>query len=165
MWKSVLTLLSLVGSGLVAGGIVAVAMAVVPAEGTLPAREYAQWHTPFAHHMDRYIPVVAVATILIGIGLAFLHTGWRERGLVLAGALLIVSIAVISETGNVPMNREIAAWGPETPLAETQRVRERWRRLHVYRTVAALLSQAAFAAAATFAARNHSGVEQPRRSS
>ena len=141
MWKSILTLLSLVGSGLVAGGIAAVATAVVPAEGTLPPREYAQWHTPFAHHMDRYIPVVAVSTVLIGIVLAFLHKGRRERALVMAGALLIVLIAVISETGNVPLNRQIAAWGPETPLAETERVRERWRRLHLYRTVAALLSQ------------------------
>jgi uncharacterized membrane protein len=155
MWRSLLTFLALVGSGVVAGGIVAVAMAVVPAEGTLPPREYARWHTPFARHMDRYIPFVAVATVLIGIGLAFLYTGGRERVLVVAGALLIVLIAVISETGNVPLNREIAAWGPETQVAETERVRDRWRRLHLYRTAAALLSLSAFAAAATFANRYH----------
>ena len=151
MGETILTWLLLVGSGLLMGGIVVVAVAVVPAEGTLPPHDYARWHTSFARHMDRFIPAVAVATLLIGTSLVFLHGQGPGRGLLAAGGLLIVLIAVISEMGNRPLNRQLAAAGPDTSPAEIERVRARWRRLHLYRTAAALLSHAAFAAAVSLA--------------
>jgi uncharacterized membrane protein len=149
MWERILAYVATIGSGLVAGEILAIAAAVMPAARTVPVQTYVRWHMSFAHHIDLYIPKVAVTTILAGAGLAYLQA-WPGRILAVAGTVFMVLVAVISEAGNQPLNRKLAALGPETPAVEAERFLDRWRQVHHYRTVSILLSLAAFAAAATF---------------
>jgi uncharacterized membrane protein len=149
MWERILAFAVLMGSGLLAGEILAVAVAVVPSEGKLPPLAYAQWHTTFSRHMDRFTPYLAMSTVVLGAALCFTSPPGPIRALFVVGTFAIVVVGVISQTGNVPLNRRLSLAGPDTPTAEIEKVRKRWRELHFGRTVAAILSLAAFAAAHT----------------
>ena len=144
---AVLTVVLLVSSGIFAGGLVMVAAAIVPTFRALPANTYVKVHQTLSRYVDRFMPLTALLTILVGLALTRLHTG-ATRALLVAGVLLTIAVAVISQFGNVPLNRKVRSWNPEAPPAETSHLRERWRRLHLLRTFAGVLALAAFAVAA-----------------
>jgi hypothetical protein len=60
---------------------------------------------------------------------------------------MTLSVGVISELGNVPINRTIHGWQPDNPPARVPRALERWARLHLLRTVAGVLALLSFAVA------------------
>ena len=144
---AVLTVVLLASSGIFAGGLVMVAGAIVPTFRALPATAYVQLHQTLSRYVDRFMPATALLTIVVGLALTWLHTG-TVRALLAAGVLLNVAVAIISQFGNVPLNRKVRSWNPEAPPAGTSDLVKRWRLLHLLRTLAGVLALALFAVAA-----------------
>jgi len=144
---AVLTVVLLASSGIFAGGLVMVAGAIVPTFRALPAGAYVQLHQTLSRYVDRFMPATALLTILLGLALMWLYKG-AVRGLLAAGVLLTIAVAVISQFGNVPLNRKVRSWHPEAPPADTGDLLKRWRSLHLLRTFAGVLALVVFAAAA-----------------
>ncbi len=143
----ILTMVLLASSGIFAGGLVMVAAAIVPTFRALPPKAYVELHQTLSHYVDRFMPATVLLAIIVGLALTWLHTG-VVRELLAAGVLLAIAVAVISQFGNVPLNRKVKSWNPEDPPAETRDLVERWRRLHLLRTCAGVLAMGFFVVAA-----------------
>ena len=102
--------------------------------------------------LDRTMPTLARPLMLAALVATAATTvlaavSGRALTTVLSGAalvgLLITLVAVLR--GDLPINREMAAWAADAPPSDWQRARARWERFFVVRTVAAT---AAFACVA-----------------
>jgi uncharacterized membrane protein len=144
---TVLKVVLLVSSGIFAGGLVMVAGAIVPTFRALPPKAYVQMHQTLSRYVDRFMPATVLLAILVGFALTWLQTG-VVRALLIAGVLLSIAVAIISQFGNVPINRKVRSWNPEAPPPETKDMVERWRRLHLMRTCAGVLAMCVFVIAA-----------------
>lgn len=142
-----LTVVLLASSGIAAGGLVMVAGAIVPTFRALPPSAYVQLHQTLSRYVDRFMPATVLLAILVGSALSWLQTG-VVRELLVVGVLLALAVAVISQFGNVPLNRKVRSWNPATPPPETRALLARWRRLHLLRTCAGVLAMGLFAVAA-----------------
>jgi hypothetical protein len=152
MWTTlttIVTVLVLINGAIMAGGLVLVAAGIAPAFQALAPGPYVLTHQVLDRYIDRYMPWNTRLTLLAGGALLLLRDGTAARGLVGAGLALTGLVALISETRNVPINRTVHAWDAAAPPAEAHVVLARWVRSNHWRTAAALLAMAAFAAAAT----------------
>jgi len=143
----ILTVVLLASTGIFAGGLVMVAAAIVPTFRALPPRAYVQLHQTLSHYVDRFMPATVLLSIVVGLALTWLETG-AVRAVLLVGVFLAIAVAIISQFGNVPLNRKVRSWNPEAPPPETRDVVERWRRLHLLRTCAGVLAMGLFVVAA-----------------
>jgi uncharacterized membrane protein len=143
--------ITLLTSGILAGGLVLVAAALVPTFRALPATASVRLHQTIDAHINRYITPDTAFTILLGLILIVARDGRTPRLLLAAGVLLCIAVTVISVTQNVPLNRRIQEWSSDQPPPEFRAVHERWARSHLVRTIAGVLALTAFAAAAVTA--------------
>lgn len=137
----------LVGSGVVAGVLFAVALSVLPALFAMPADRYVYTHRLIGRNWDPTMPVIVLSCMVIDVVLAVVapfSTAWFA---VAAAALLGVSI--VSHFCNVPINRRVKSQDPADIPAGWRDPRPVWRRWHLLRTGLALcaLSINAFAVA------------------
>ncbi|MEU5210199.1 DUF1772 domain-containing protein [Streptomyces sp. NPDC020742] len=141
-----LSIAVLVGCGVVAGVLFAVALSVVPAFLAMPPADYVRVHQLVGRHFDKVMPPLVLCSVAADIALAVPASG--ARGLYLTGALLLAGVSVVSQFGNVPINRRVKALTPTRLPADWQDLRPRWRTLHLLRTALALLAALANACAA-----------------
>ena len=88
------------------------------------------------------VPAVFVPTALSGVAVAVLDgtaTGFVFRW---AGVLAVLAWSLATFMGTVPINEAVLTWPPEAPPENWKAIIERWERLDLVRTGAAL---AAFA--------------------
>ncbi|UNO40757.1 DUF1772 domain-containing protein [Streptomyces sp. MST-110588] len=135
----------LVGCGVVAGVLFAVALSVVPAFLAMPPADYVRTHQLVGRHFDKVMPPLVLCSVAADIALAVQDAG--TRGLYLAGALLLAGVSVVSQFGNVPINRKVKALTPTRLPDDWQDPRPRWRGLHLLRTALAVLAALANACA------------------
>lgn len=144
----ILTTLVLVTSGVLAGGLVLVAAALIPTFRALSPGSSIQLHQTIDRYINRYIaPDTALTVVLAGV-LIVLGDGTSTRLLLGTGALLCLAVTVISVTRNVPLNRTVRSWTTEAPASDVRTLQARWARSHLARTVAGVLALVAFASAA-----------------
>ena len=148
---TLLTIVVLITSGVLAGGLVLVAAALVPTFRVLNAPASVELHQTIDRYINRYItPDTAVTIVLSGV-LVALNDGAPARALAAAGGLLCLAVTVISVRSNVPINRAIGRWQLDDLPADVRGVHRRWARSHLLRTVAGVLALVSFAAAAVSA--------------
>jgi uncharacterized membrane protein len=135
-----------VGAGILAGGLVMVAAAVMPTLRSLPLSTYVAAHQELDRRIERFMPWVGRTTAAAATG--YLVLGDSERLPVGLGLALVAVVVLVSETVNVPINRAIGAWRPDRPPADASFVIARWMRFNAIRTVAAFGALVCFAAAA-----------------
>lgn len=135
-----LCVLTLIGSGTVAGVLFAVALSTVPALAAMPPEHYVYTHTLLGRNWDPVMPVIVLSTTLLDLALAVTadRPGSRSLFAVAAGCLLAVS--VVSHFRNVPINRRVHATDPAAIPADWPDPRPRWRRWHLTRTGLALVA-------------------------
>ena len=151
MWVSLLFVLVLICCGILTGGLVLVAVAVVPAFRSVPAAEHVRMHRTLDRYIERFMPASAIVAILGGIGLAFMHTETRLRMLLILAVALTATVSFISHLFNRPINLRMHTWDLDALPPNRVEVRERWARLHLLRTVVSVLALALFALAAVSA--------------
>jgi uncharacterized membrane protein len=131
-------------SGILAGVLFTVEVAIVPAVGALPGERYVQMHRLLDRRFDPLMPRVNKVALAICVALVILAGGaWPRIAIALAG-LCIVGVAVVSEGWNVRINRVVDRWEPETPPEDWNVTRTRWAAANRVRT---LFAMAGFGAA------------------
>lgn len=137
----------LLGSGLVAGVLFAVALSVLPALFAMPADRYVHAHQLLGRNWDPTMPVIVLTSVALDVVLAVLLTG-STRVLLVAGAVLLLGVSGVSHLANVPINRRVKAVDDPSALpASWIDPRPLWRRWHLLRTALAGLALLANAVA------------------
>jgi uncharacterized membrane protein len=138
---------ALIGSGVVAGVFFAIAVSVMPTLMTLPAGVYMPIHRSLGRGYHPVMPIVVVAGLLSSVGLAVFATDTVPRVLGIVAALATVGVQVVSQFGNVPINRRVQAVDEQALPADWQDPRRPWRDWHYLRTAFAFVALGANAAA------------------
>jgi uncharacterized membrane protein len=142
---AVLSVIVLVGSGIVAGVLFAVALSVLPALFEMPADRYVHAHQLIGRRWDPTMPVIVLGSTVADVVLAVVSP--RGAGWFAVAAVLLLGVSVVSHFCNVPINRGVKALDPAAIPADWHDPRPLWRRWHVLRTVLALLAAVANAMA------------------
>ncbi len=138
--------LAVLCSGLVAGGLTLVALAVVPVFEQLPVADWTHLHAALDRYVDRFMPALTVTAVVAGTVAAILTPAASTRVLLAAAVLGDVAVAVVSQTLNLPLNRAVREWDRRATPATADAVRTRWVRFHRLRTAAGIAAAALFTA-------------------
>jgi uncharacterized membrane protein len=136
-----LQVLSILLTGLVAGGLAFMDWVVARAWRTLPARSYVALHQALNRTAEPYMPMLAATSI---VGATVLLFSWLASGALLSAALAgvttlgLIAFVLVTARGNVPINRRVATWSASAPPLYWAVLRDRWIRLHRLRTLAAV---------------------------
>jgi hypothetical protein len=129
----------LIGAGLFAAGVVPIAWERAPA---WRAADYARFRVEFAHtlrRMDRLQPALLLVCLVSSVGFAVSASG-TARMLAGLAASCFLAVLVGSGAGLVPIQRRLVDPGSDLSAAEVERLRTRWLRGHLIRTVVALVA-------------------------
>ncbi|MFC3997692.1 anthrone oxygenase family protein [Nocardiopsis sediminis] len=152
MLVQALGIVAIIGSGIVAGVFFAVAVSVLPTLTALPMGTYIPLHKELGKGYHPSMPLIVGAAVLADIGLVVVAPGTPVRVLSAAALLALVGVQIVSQFGNVPINRRVNAVDPESVPADWPDPRPLWRGWHRLRTAFALLALVANAAAVALAA-------------
>ncbi len=130
----------LLGNGLVAGVLFAVALSVVPAMAAMSPGRYVYTHQMLGRNWDPTMPAIVLTTTLIDLVLATVSGGWPRQALLGGAALLLLAVSVVSHFRNVPLNRIVKTLDPERLPEDWSDPRPTWRRWHLTRTVLAVIA-------------------------
>jgi len=125
---------ALVGTGVVAGVFFAVAVSVLPALRALPPDRYVQAHQLLGRGYHPSMPLIVTASLGCDIALALLAPTPARQALYVGAALLLIGVQVVSQFGNVPINKVVNRVDPDDLPADWHDPRPRWRDWHLIRT-------------------------------
>jgi uncharacterized membrane protein len=134
---TVLSVVALLGSGLTAGVLFAVALSVLPALFAMPMDRYIETHRLLGRNWDPTMPVIVLTSTAVDVALAVLTD---KTVLFAIGAVLLLAVSGVSHLCNVPINRRVKALDTAEIPAEWPDPRPLWRRFHTLRTVLAILA-------------------------
>ncbi|MDX2938449.1 DUF1772 domain-containing protein [Streptomyces ipomoeae] len=137
-----LGVLVLLGNGVTAGVLFAVALSVVPAMAVMPADRYVYVHQLLGRNWDPTMPAIVLLSALLDTALAIAADDGARAGLLGTAALLLVAVSVVSHFRNVPLNRRVKALDPGRLPADWSDPRPAWRRWHLTRTTLAVTALA-----------------------
>ncbi|WP_238014780.1 DUF1772 domain-containing protein [Dactylosporangium sp. AC04546] len=140
MWDKTATVAIVVGSGITAGVLCCVALSLVPAFAALPPGEYVRAHRLFGRYFDRVMPPLVVATTVVAAVTAALRWGGPTGSAAAACAGCLFGVSLVSQFGNVPINRRVKRLDPGAITAAWRDERPAWRRWHLARTGLSLLA-------------------------
>lgn len=136
----VLSVVVLVGCGIVAGVLFAVALSVVPAFLALPPDGYVKTHQLIGRHFDKVMPPLVGLCVVADVILAVRADGPAHRAPFVAAAVLLAGVSLVSQFGNVPINRTVKAQSASALPEGWLDPRPRWRAWHLLRTTLSLLA-------------------------
>ena len=143
-----LELIVLLMAALATGGLMVNWVGLARAMARLSPSTYVELHQSTNRTFVPYMPVVVVAAIVGGVGLAVasgIHTASGQ--LSVFGALCYAAVIAIGVTTDVRINKQVACWSIENPPGDWAAVRARWVRFHVMRTLFSVPAFALYAAA------------------
>lgn len=147
--EEILRFLNVFAAAISAGILFAVLVGVVPTVRSLSAKAGHAFHLQFDHRVDLYNPLLVV--LAIGTAIAALVL---DRDSAAATALTVAGIAgsaclgVVSVLACMPINREVGRWSNEAvDDGEWRRLRARWNRFHLIRTLGSLVALGSYVAA------------------
>ncbi|OLT26332.1 hypothetical protein BJF79_43635 [Actinomadura sp. CNU-125] len=127
----------LIGSGLIAGVLFAVALSTVPALMAMPPDRYIYTHKLLGRNWDPTMPIIVLGSTVLDGTLAVVADG-AARWAFLAAAALLFAVSVVSHLCNVPINKQMRVLDPDAMPAEWSDPRPRWRSWHLLRTSLAI---------------------------
>ncbi|MFJ9584818.1 anthrone oxygenase family protein [Streptomyces acidicola] len=137
MVPQILGSVTMLGTGTLAGVFFAVAVSVLPTLFALEPEKYVVTHQLLGKGYHPYMPLIATVALLSDVALVFVAPGVAPRVLFAASAVLLVGVQVVSQFGNVPINRVVGRMRPGALGADWEDPRPRWRRWHLLRTACA----------------------------
>jgi uncharacterized membrane protein len=149
-WDDLLWLISVLFSSILAGGVVTVSLAVIPALHVFDPKTDFRVHKVFNPLPDYYMPqslfisAFAVLGVLIGGGdLRDLGTTAAIAGLVLSVPIILISLLL-----NRRFNLVIRRWTADTLPPDYERRRRVWDRAHISRTILCVILLGCYCVAA-----------------
>lgn len=137
----VLSVLVMITSGLIAGVFFDVALAMLPAFMVMTPGVFIYTNNTIGKGYHPTMPIVCTTTVLADLSLVFLGPA-SHRYLFVAATLLVAGTMVVSEFGNMRINRILLKVDPEHVPATWRDPRSRWRAYHLLRTALALAAVA-----------------------
>lgn len=125
-------------TGLLAGTLFTVHMAIVPALAVLTGPRWVQVHTLLDKRFDPMMPNINKISLVVCAVLVFLADGTSTKIWFALGGLCTVGVAVVSEAFNVRMNHHVSKWNPDAPPPEWLGLRSRWASANLVRTLIAI---------------------------
>ncbi|MBO8198045.1 DUF1772 domain-containing protein [Streptomyces smyrnaeus] len=145
---AVLGVAVLLGSGVTAGVLFAVALSVLPALFAMETGTYVHAHKLLGRNWDPTMPVVVLTSTVLAAALAFVADDASARVLFAVAAVLSLGVSAVSHLANVPINRRVKAVTDPTALPhDWEDPRPLWRRWHLLRTALSLVALVLNAAA------------------
>lgn len=142
-----LSLVALLGSGIVAGVFFAVAISVIPTAMALSVDRYVEIHKLLGRYYDPTMPIIVISAGLADFVLGGVaDRSWIQALFVLSG-LSLAGVSVVSRACNVPINRQVQLVESGSIPDGWQDPRPLWRNWHYLRTALALFGLAANAIA------------------
>ncbi|MFY1659253.1 anthrone oxygenase family protein [Micromonospora sp. WMMD1274] len=135
-----LTVVAVTGAGLTAGVLFCVAISLVPGFFALPASGYVEAHKLYGRYFDRIMPPIVVTTTVLTVMLAVRDQPGGSRPLFIVAALSLLGVSLVSQFGNVPINRAVKRLTADRVTYDWQDPRPVWRTWHLLRTALALLA-------------------------
>ncbi|MFM9368680.1 DUF1772 domain-containing protein [Streptomyces sp. Da 82-17] len=137
-----LAVVALLGSGVTAGVLFAVALSVLPALFAMEPGTYVHAHQLLGRNWDPTMPVIVLGSCLATGVLAVLSEGGGgAQPLFGAAAVLLLGVSGVSHLANVPINRRVKAIADPSQLpADWEDPRPLWQRWHLLRTTLAVLA-------------------------
>ncbi|ALG10906.1 DUF1772 domain-containing protein [Kibdelosporangium phytohabitans] len=139
MVVSTLGVLAVLGSGVTAGVLFAVALSVLPALFRMPPDRYVYSHKLIGRNWDPTMPLIVLGSTALDIALVFLVPGGTPRLIAVVGAVLMLGVSAVSHLCNVPINRQVKKTDPANVPVDWRDPRPLWRRWHLLRTVLAIV--------------------------
>lgn len=136
----VLATVAVVGSGIVAGVFFAVAVSVMPTLMTVPTNIYIDMHRNLGKGYHPVMPLVVSAALVAELGLVVLAPDVTTRVLFVGSVVCTVGVQVVSQFGNVPINKRVQAVDARALPVGWADPRRLWRDWHHLRTVFALVA-------------------------
>jgi uncharacterized membrane protein len=146
MLPQVIAVVSLAATAIVSGVFFAVAVSVLPALFALPPGQYVVAHRLLGAGYHPVMPLLVSSALIADVALAVLARTAPARALAIAGAVAIVGVQVISQFGNVPINRVVHATDPNSIQTDWADPRPAWRNWHLLRTGCAVAALTIIAA-------------------
>jgi uncharacterized membrane protein len=127
-------------AALATGGLMVNWIGLGRAMSRLSVSTYVEFHQATNRMFDPYMPIVVVGALLGGIVLAILSQGIHSRAgeLAIAGSVCYVAVMAIGLPTCVRINKQIAHWSVQSPPDDWTRIRARWVRFHIVRTLFSL---------------------------
>ncbi|MEU3341129.1 DUF1772 domain-containing protein [Streptomyces sp. NPDC002144] len=147
--EGVLGVAALLGGGVTAGVLFAVALSVLPALFAMETGTYVYAHKLLGRNWDPTMPVIVLSSTVVNAVLAVV-AGGAARPLFVVAAVLLLGVSGVSHLCNVPINRRVKAIDdPSVIPADWEDPRPLWRRWHLLRTTLAVVALAVTAAGVT----------------
>ncbi|GAA3732075.1 putative membrane protein [Spinactinospora alkalitolerans] len=140
MVHNALSLVSVLGTGIVAGVFFAVAVSVLPALAAMEPGRYIVTHRALGKGYHPHMPLIVTVALLADATLVFLAPVPAARLLFAVAGVCLVGVQVVSQFGNVPINRRVGRTPTDPVPEEWDDPRPLWRRWHTLRTVFAVLA-------------------------
>lgn len=134
MAVQLLSITSLVGTGILAGVLVAVAVSVLPALFALPASRYVETHQLLGKGYHPTMPLITAVALVCDLALAAIAPSGPSRVLYLGAAVLLFGVGLVSQFRNVPLNRAVNRLRPDALPDDWEDPRPPWRSWHMVRT-------------------------------
>jgi hypothetical protein len=137
-------------AGLAAGGMVMVAVAIIPARSSLPApRALELWQLTTPRIDKSLAPAIVASGVLALLSLILADLDGAQVPWMLAGLAATVGVGALSARFfESRAYRAIATWSPESPPAEQAALFGRWNTMHGVRAVLSVAALTAYATAA-----------------
>jgi len=135
-----LQVLALLGSGLTAGVLFAVALSVVPALALMPADRYVYAHQLLGRNWDPTMPVVVLSSTALDAALAIVAPGGATTAVYAVAAVALLGVSTVSHLANVPINRVVKTTDPDGLPPGWRDPRPLWRNWNLLRTGLAVLA-------------------------
>jgi uncharacterized membrane protein len=128
-----LSVVAIVGVGIVSGVFFAVLVSVLPTLYALPAGQYVQTHQLLGRGYHPAMPLIVNAATLAELAIAVISSG-PQRLLSAASFVTLIGVQVVSHLCNVPINRRVHGMDPQALPPGWQDPRPSWRAWHRLRT-------------------------------
>ncbi|OGU69440.1 MAG: hypothetical protein A2W30_08605 [Ignavibacteria bacterium RBG_16_36_9] len=99
----------------------------------------------------RVMPILGNAAIIfLALGVFLAREIPAALTLSLAGFVLVLSDMIVTLIVNVPINRKVQSWKPDSPPDEWKGLRDRWEKFHSIRTLLIVLGFICYTASVVF---------------
>jgi len=149
--KIILRLLNIILVALLAGTSFGIWIGFSPHQYSV--QTYIEQQQNLINSLHTLMVSMVIITTVLTIYHAFVHRNHKPDMLaLLSAAAFLISCIFISRFGNLPLQKEMFSWRPDSYPQNWMILRDQWWQLHIYRTIAELL--ALFLITLTFVQKN-----------
>lgn len=136
----ILAVLVVLGSGITAGVLFAMALSVTPALIAMSPPAYVDAHKLLGRRWDPTMPIIVLTTAVLAVVLVVMVPNNGARALYVIGAVLLFGVSAVSHLANVPINKRVKGLSSNDIPDDWDDPRKVWRNWNLLRFALAMLA-------------------------